>query len=393
MELRTLTPDELRPAFLLLEHAFGTTPHEDDVAVELAVADPARTYGAFDGQDLVATAGSFAFEMAVPGAVLPVAGVTWVAVRSTARRQGVLTALMGRQLSDLHDEGTAVAALWASEPGIYGRFGYGPAAWVLALQVPRGAALLADVPRGGLRLVEPTAAALRPVYDAVAAVTPGFPARDDAWWAYRLHDPERRRDGGTPLQCLLTDGGYALYSVVGRWADALPQGTVQVRELVAVDAAARARLWRALLDEDLTTAVHAWAVAPDDPLVLDLLADPRAARPRLRDALHVRLVDLPAALAGRRYAADVDVVLEVEDRQCPWNTGRWRLSGGRSGAACAATTADPDLVLTPADLGAAYLGGTPLRGRRVVERTPGALAALSTALGPTGAGPWCPQVF
>ncbi|MCW2613680.1 MAG: GCN5-related N-acetyltransferase [Frankiales bacterium] len=70
--------------------------------------------------------------MAVPGARVPVAGVTWVAVAPTARRQGVLRSFMTRQLTDLHERGTAVAALWASEGAIYQRFGYGPAAWHLS---------------------------------------------------------------------------------------------------------------------------------------------------------------------------------------------------------------------------------------------------------------------
>src|SRR3712207_7312962 len=41
-----------------------------------------------------------------------------------------LTALMRRQLTELHDQAREpVAALWASESSIYGRFGYAPATW------------------------------------------------------------------------------------------------------------------------------------------------------------------------------------------------------------------------------------------------------------------------
>jgi predicted acetyltransferase len=178
-----------------------------------------------------------------------------------------------------------------------------------------------------------------------------------------------------------------------RWEAALPAGVVRVREVVAATPAAGARLWRYLLDLDLMREVQVFAAAPDDSLLLDLLAEPRAARACLRDCLHVRLVDVPAALAARRYAADLDVVLAVEDARCPWNTGRWRLVGGRNGASCDKVTDEPDLVVTATDLGAAYLGGTPLRSRSVVERTPGALSRTSTAFGPLEGAPWCPQVF
>ena len=391
--VRTLQQSELAHALTVLERAFGGTPHPDDLEMELSTVDPARTYGAFVADELVATAGSFDFRMAVPGAVVPVAGVTWVGVLPTHRRQGVLNALMGRQLADLRDEGKAVAALWATEAAIYGRYGYAPAAWSLAMTLPRGAAFRSPVPPGGLRLVEPDSPELREVYASVAARTPGWPERDDAWWGYRLHDPEHRRAGGSPLQCVLTDGGYALYSTSITWEDALPAGVVRVREVVAATPEAAARLWRHLLDLDLVKEVQVFASAPDGVLVHGLLAEPRVAKAAYRETLHVRLVDVPAALAARRYAADVDVVLDVADERCPWNTGRWRLVGGRDGASCSPTSDEPDLVLTVADLGAAYLGGTPLRSRLVEERTPGALSRAATAFGPLDAAPWCPQVF
>jgi predicted acetyltransferase len=393
VDVRTLQQRELPAAWAVLSRAFGETPHPDDVDVELALVDPARAYGAEVDGRLVATAASFDLRMAVPGRVAPVAGVTWVGVLPTYRRRGLLGALMERQLTDLHEAGTAVAALWASEGAIYGRYGYGAAAWNLSLGVRRGAAFRLPVPPGDLDLVEPQADLLAAAYERVAAVTPGFPARDERWWAYRLHDPVHARDGATELQCVVTDGGYALYAVQGRWQDGLPSGVVHVRELVAEHLPARLRLWRHLLDLDLTGEVRARAVAPDDPLLLSALAEPRAAGARVRDSLWVRLVDLPDALRSRTYASDVDVVLEVVDERAPWNTGRWRLTGDREDAACLRTQAAADLVLRPEDLGAAYLGGTPLRARPVEERTRGALDLVSTAFGPLGASPWCPLVF
>ncbi len=393
VDVRTLRADELPTAWALLMRAFGSVPHRDDVDVELALVDPARAYGADVDGRLVATAASFDFRMAVPGRVAPVAGVTWVGVLPTWRRRGLLGALMDRHLADLHESGTAVAALWASEGAIYGRYGYGAAAWNLSVAPRRGAAFRQPVPSGGLELVEPRADLVAPTYERVAARTPGFVHRDARWWDYRLHDPEHARDGATELQCVVTDGGYALYAVQERWSDGLPAGIVQVRELVAADLPARLRLWRHLLDLDLTAEVRARAVAPDDPLLLSVLAEPRAAMARVRDSLWVRLVDLPRALAARTYACGVDVVLEVVDDRAPWNTGRWHLTGDRTGATCARTEAAADLVLRPEDLGAAYLGGTPLRSRPVQERTADALDVATTAFGPTGAAPWCPLVF
>lgn len=231
------------------------------------------------------------------------------------------------------------------------------------------------------------------MYDEVAARTAGFPARDDVWWGFRLHDPDHRRDGGSPLQCVLGEGAYALYSTASRWQEGLPSGEVRVREVAATSPAGAARVWRHLLDLDLMAQVQVFAAPPDGPLLMDLLTEPRLAHPTLTDGLHVRLVDVPAALSARRYAAAVDVVLEVGDDRCPWNAGRWRLRGDRDGASCEAVGTAPDLQVDVADLGAAYLGGTPLRSRSVVELTAGALSRATTAFGPLEGAPWCPQVF
>jgi predicted acetyltransferase len=110
----------------------------------------------------------------------------------------------------------------------------------------------------------------------------------------------------------------------------------------------------------------------------------------------VRLADVGRALADRTYSTPIDVVLDVTDDFCPWNAGRWRLSGDESGATCTPSTDPADLALTAAELGAVHLGGPTLVGLaaagRVEERTAGALRAASRAF----AGdrqPWCPEVF
>jgi predicted acetyltransferase len=397
-ETRPLARADLPVAWQLLEHAFGGANHPADHDVELGlVQEPARFYGTYDGERAVTTGGSYALTMTVPGGSRPVAGVTWVGVDPTYRRRGLLRALMRRQLDDLQAGGEAVAALWASEGAIYQRFGYGPAAWDVSLRVPSKAPFGRPVDTGGLRMGAPDAAALAPIYDAVAGRSLGWTARDGAWWAYRLHDPEHRREGAAPLLAVV-DGseGYALYATKQGWREGRSDGTVAVRELVATNPTSLARLWRYLLDLDLMTQVHLYNAAVDDPL-LHLLAEPRAATAGLKDNLWVRLVDVPGALQSRAYAAEVDVVLEVADPFCPWNAGRWRLSGGPAGATCGPTSDAADLVLGVADLGAAYLGGTTLVARAaagsVTELRPGALGAASTAFGWPGLAPYAPMVF
>ena len=69
VDLRALTVPELPAAWALLSRAFGQTPHPDDVDVELALVDPARTYGADVDERLVATAAGLGLLGALVGAV------------------------------------------------------------------------------------------------------------------------------------------------------------------------------------------------------------------------------------------------------------------------------------------------------------------------------------
>ncbi|GAA5080701.1 putative acetyltransferase [Thermocatellispora tengchongensis] len=366
-----------------------------------------RTLAAFDGPEVVGNTAALSFTMTVPGATTPVAGVTGVAVLPSHRRRGILSALMLRQLTDLHEGGEPVAALYASEAAIYGRFGYGRAADSLLFDIPtRGSAFGPGVPEDPslrLRVARPAEARkeFETVFEAVRAERPGQYARTAARWDQLLADEEHDREGAGPLRCLIAEDGsaargYALFRVKANWsAHDTPEGELRLNELYATDPAAYALIWRGVLDRDLVRTVKAWSRPVDDPLI-HLIAEPRNLRATWLDDLWIRLVDVDRALAARAYSAPVDVVVQVEDARCPWNARRWRLSGDGSGARCEATSDAADLTLPVSALGAAYLGGRPLSAYGgaglVAEHTPGALRALSTAMS-WEPRPWAGSVF
>lgn len=383
--------------------AFGGPRDPAEWALDHDLIPRDRSLAAFAGDELVGATAAFSFDLTVPGATLPAAGVTAVGVLATHRRRGVLTALMREQLAGIAERGEPLAVLFASEPVIYGRYGYGSAAHSLRLVVPRVTARVLGPPPGGrcrLATPEEVRPELARLYDAVRLDRPGHYARSADGWTMRVFDPESRRRDRTALQAVLhtdADGrldGYALYATEPNWRDGTPDGEVSVREILATVPSAYAAIWRYLLSLDLMGRVTV-EVATDDP-VLVLLADPRAAKPRLSDNLWLRLVDVRAALAGRAYATPVDVVLDVEDALLPANAGRWRLVGDGSGASCERVSDDADLALGVDALGAAYLGGMSLAALaaagRVTERRAGALPAAATAFRWRRA-PYCPQVF
>jgi len=406
--IRVLTEEDW-PAVLEVDgNAFGSTMDAEVLESERVLQEPGRTLGAFDGASLVGLTSAFSFDLTVPGAVVPAAGVSWVGVLPTHRRRGVLRGLMTAQLYDVRERGReAVAILWASEPVIYGRFGYGLASRAYAMTVPRNAhALRSDSPSDPalrLRLVPAEDWKLTAdVYAAAAAARPGMIARDERWHRRAASDYPSQREGRSALRCIVAEDdsglrGYARYSTKPDWSPPVPSGTVHVREVIGVDGAALAALYRYLFDLDLMGVTDVWNVPVDSPL-LQWLDNARATKPTWQDALYVRLIDVGAALAQRRYAAAVDVVLEVSDPVLPWNDGRWRLVGGPDGARCERTEDEPDLTLGVTDLGGAYLGGTALgelaaAGRvQVREGAAHVLPAVSAAFA-TSPAPWCPFVF
>src|SRR5215469_1596205 len=431
--VRPISREEFGAFRYVAEHAFNGGPSNPErLQISLRLFEPDRSLAAFDlvagsadagtlarDGDIVGTAGAFSFQMAVPGAVIPVAGVSYVGVMPTHRRRGIARALMTRQLQDIAARGSeAVAALWASEATLYGRYGYGRASSIAHFRVGRGEGTLAVPvdPSLTLRLVPPAdaLAELAKVYDAVLPTQPGFFARDDRWWARTVIDPEADRGGEGPLRCLLASDstgprGYALYRAHDRWDDSegLPNCLIRVRELVWADPAAGAALWRDLFSRDLVGEIVVPDRPADDPLLYQL-ADPRRARPIVSDGLWVRVVDLPRALAARAYSCPLDVVLEVRDEILPANAGRWRLrasgpvkpastGAGEAGSVTCERTHEPaDVALDIRELGAAYLGGTRLGALAaaglVTEDRAGTVARLSAAMSWDPA-PWCPVIF
>ncbi|MDN0196835.1 GNAT family N-acetyltransferase [Streptomyces sp. S.PNR 29] len=406
-ELRVLRRDDWDKWYDNLLRAFGgvgESAEEREFWNSLTEFD--RSLGAWDGDDCVGSAGAFRFRLTVPGgASVPAAGVTMVGVAATHRRRGVLTSMMRRQLDDVRSWGEPLAVLWASEPAIYGRFGYAVGAYHINAEIDTSQVRL-SVPDGTddvrLRYAAPADVldACEAVYAQLVPRRPGMLARQPGWERLSLLDPESERDGASPLQCVVAsrDGevtGYARFRVRLGWGPTGHNGTVVLEDLDALDPATDAALWRFLFGIDLTTTLTARG-RPVDEAWQYMVSDIRRCRPRLRDQLHVRLVDVGTALAARTYQAPVDVVLEVEDAFCPWNAGRWRLTGNAKGASCERTEDAAELVLGVRELGAAYLGGVSLAALaaagRVREVREGALTEASLGFGSVVA-PWTAHGF
>jgi len=393
--------EEFGQAVFAIGQYFGMEPTEERMERFAKNLPIERMHAARENGAIVGGAGAFPFELTVPGALVPTAGVTVVGTFPTHRRRGVLRAMMRTQLDDVHARGEPLALLWASEDTIYGRFGYGMASQCTEVSIPRQHSAFARPleHEGTVRLVDADEALdLFPrVWNAVRRKTPGMLGRTRNWWEFRiLFEAPGAGEGAGPKRFVVLerDGrpeGYAIYRHKPKWTDGISDSEVQVVEAVALDGRPTAEIWRYLLDIDWSARTTA-SLLPVDHSLWWLLATPRNMRPRVGDGLWVRLVDVGEALSARRYGADGTLVFDVVDEFCPWNEGRWRLSGGRAKR----TTAAPQLRLDVNALGCAYLGGFTfsglVRGGRVEELRRGA-AARADAMFAAERAPWCPEIF
>lgn len=398
------SPDDLGRALGAIGHYFGWVPDPEDVERFAKLLPAERMHAAFDDGNVVAGAGAFAFDMTVPGRVaIPCAGVTVVGTLPTHRRRGLLTRMMRAQLDDLHERGEPIAALYASEETIYGRYGYGLASLRQEVRLPRTwAALRADAPpsSGVVRLIarEEAARAFPRVYERVRKTTPGFLSRSGDWWTLRrLWDhPDRRPPGGGPLNYALFElngpaSAYALYRFVQREESGHWTRRLHVIEALGDDVTGTREIWRFLFGIDWVDEILAWHLSVDHPL-LHMVARLDRLDLGVETGLWIRLVDVGGALSARGYSADGRVTFEVTDTFGPWNAGTWTLEGG----VARRSRRRPDLRLDATSLGATYLGGfsfAQLSRAGLVEEARRGAAARADAIFASDRAPWCPENF
>ena len=407
VEIRTIEPADFDAFIAVFEHAFSGSSKPDEVENDRKITEFDRTFVAIDGDEMVGGALGASYTIAVPGGrEIPACDVVGVRVKPSHRRRGINTALIRRQLDEIRERGReSIAALHASEGGIYGRFGYGLASFAggFEIEAARSAFVRGFRGAGRVRLLSRDDALplIRSVYDAGWDARPGGVRLDDRWfgWLHFVSERDKGKDDGPFWAVHVSERGepdaYAVYKVKHEWPDEVPTLELSVESFMSASPQAEADMWRYLFDVDLVNVVKAWNRPVDDPL-LHLLQEPRRLRLKVRDGMWLRPVDLPRALSERGYAADGRVVFDVRDAFCPWNEGRWELVVGGGEATCRATDSHPDIACSVNALGSSYLGGssfrTLARALQVEELAAGALSRADSMFASEPA-PWCAFMF
>ena len=401
--IRPIGPDELPSFSRVWERAFNFDGKEEELEAIKTTFEFDRSIAAVDGDQFVGTGGAYTFELTTPGGHVPSGGLTAVAVVPTHRRRGILTDMIRFHVADVRAREEPLSVLHASESLIYSRYGYGVATIETRIEIDRrhtrfGTELSSP---GTVRLVEKDEArqCLPSIYADMCTVWPGFLSRSEAEWDLQLLDLEHWRDGLTANRFSIYEEngealGYVRYRVRNKWEQGHGAGELLAAEMMATTPAAEAALWRYVFSVDLIETIKTQS-QPVQTLLSVLLADPRRLVVRYGDGLWVRLIDVPASLAGRRYATEGRLVFEVIDDFLPEAGGTFELDGGPDGAVCRRSTTEPELTLDMAGLSARYLGEGSFRLLHEAGRATGDLDAVRRADLMFGwdRRPWCSHFF
>jgi predicted acetyltransferase len=402
---RPITKDEIERFREQVERGFGDDLAEEDRDSEqfLALMPLDLTVAAYDGDEMVGTLAAFEFDVTVPGgAAVAMTGTTVVTVQPTHRRQGVLSAMMHDHLDAVARRGDALVGLWASETGIYGRFGFGHATSRDEVEAPTLAVTIATASEGTVRLIDPDSVGevFPSIYDAARRKRAGMLSRRQDWWAHSVvHDPPHRRDGMSAKRFAVyqADGsteGYVIYVQKSDWSGEVPLGQVKVIEAISTTDRAHTGLWQYLAGIDLYPRIRWWNLPVDDPLWWKL-AEPRRLVRKRDDALWVRIMDVPAALEARSYETDGSIRIAVEDPFRPDISGGYELAVSDGVGKCVAVDGNADVNLGVDALGALYLGGSNAVSMAAAGKIDGAADRVSLLhkLFRTDVAPWCEEVF
>ena len=402
-DVKVATRERLGEILRAIESVFGDELDDEEVERYANTIDIDRVIYIEDDGVVVAGAGAYTFRSTVPGGSLPTAGVTLVSVKPSHRRRGLLRTMMRQQLDDIRQRGEPIAALWASEAAIYGRFGYGLASMQSSVNAEKDKIKFLNDPGPSGRVSMPTLdeakEMIAPVYSRVQERTPGMYERTDNWWKWRLlHDPKDWRQGASQKFVAVWEGdagpsAYMIYRIKQDWSDAGPTGVVQVQELIADGVDALREMWRFAISIDLVTKVKSnFPMLPADSPLRAMVTEIRRLQARLADSLWLRIVDVKSALEGRSYAADGEIVFTLDDAFCDWNSGTWSLKANGGRALVSPSNAGPDLSLDASTLGSLYLGTFTFAQMKRAGRVTGD-TELADALFRTDTAPYCPEIF
>ena len=322
MEIKDCSVDDLDEALDVRTRSFGHLAEANRERwrnMQARAIAERRLLAAHDGERLVATARINAYRQWWYGEALPMAGIAGVVVAPECRGQGVGRRLMSAVLARSRELGFAVSALFPATVPPYRAVGWELAGrqYIMTIAAEAIRTLAVGRPAGVRRVGAESAGAVRELLGALHARHRDLgpievPERDVAEWL-----------GEDETFAYLTDDGFLGY----RWSGS----DLVIDTLVAGSEQSTRDLWSIVGSGSSVARTVRAAVPPDDPV--RLLTREVDARTDREVWWMLRLVDAPAAMAGRGFAQGIEaeVALTVSDTQVSENSGHWllRVKDGR----------------------------------------------------------------
>lgn len=360
---------------------------------------------ALDSDIPVATFAHFEKNVNVGGGkLIPAHLITWVTVRPTHRRRGLLRRLMTENLSNAADAGYPFAALTVTEGGIYRRFGFGAASWLTDLEVDTspGFQLISEPDRRVEMCDAKALQELAPqIYAEFQKKSPGAIGRQQALYDFAAgHDLESGEADDAVRGALHYDENGkpdGFVSFKHKAGDDWSHGTLELLDFIAVSNDAYSALWAFLGAIDLSVKVKFNNAAHQSPLPW-LLTDPRRAKiVNENDGIWLRILDVKKALEARAWLVGGELTLRIND-DMGFADGTYRLvSDGQEATVTKLDDGEPaDLEMNVSELGSLYLGGADpvvlARAGRITEVRPDA-ALEARSLFALERAPYTPNDF
>jgi predicted acetyltransferase len=364
IEIRPLEAGELDALLVADQRGFGGVPIRPDSSRSWALGELDRTRIAFENGRIVGVSRTYTFELTMPGgALLPAAAVSWVSVQPTHRRRGILTRMMAAMHDDARDRKEPAAILTASESSIYGRFGYGVAAWNLRLGADRVHIRFAprDDDAGCMRLVDREEAkrALPEIYDRTRLTRAGMVTRPSFWWDQVYWDFFIARTKA----CFFAihadadgrDDGYVVYGISAEGAPGSSKRELTIIDMQAESSTTWIELWRYVFGVDLVDRVGTVLSPVDDPLRHVVLDSRRVEVGAVNDHLWLAPLDPATVLAARSYTVPGRVVITTHLPDGRVQTVA--VEATEAGTSCEPVDEPADLTCDSTVLGMCALGG------------------------------------
>ncbi len=389
---RPITHAELDAAVDLDARAFRVDPSRVRTSLEGNSRFSWRdVYGVERDGALAGVLTAFPLDLWLGGGPLAAVAVAGVSVPPEHRRRGVARFMLRETHAHFRAAGRHLAILYPFSVGFYRSLGYEMVETRHHYRVPP-TSLPLYAERQAVRLAGPADwPGVHAVYEAYLRARGGV-QRSDAVWRERFHD----RDAELAIyQDAAGITGYVQYEfkrVEPRTPDEPVWFELLAREMVALTGAAeRGLLGFLAAQQEQASAVHL-VCASDSPLRF-ALSDPRSFPDRRVEfvmntvfqatpGLMLRVLDVPGALAARRYPAEAqgEVVLRVADPEQP-QAGPWRVrfSGGQARVTPSSGDEGAEAVAVDiATLSALFAGALSATQAEWLGRLQGSPTALAT---------------